>query len=398
MSYSFDKKAHELLPHYTHFNVRNRLLFTGHSHQAWPDVALEGQTEYFHASANLVDKKWDAAFEKTEVLRSYLREFYDDPEGLYCREESTHFLFVSLMSAWDLIQKPKIITTEGEFYSLYRQLARLSETGLDVVKIPAEISDDFVENIRKNLDDKTSAVMISRVYFQSSLINPHLSEIAKLCRKHGVALVIDDYHGTNVVPLSIRDEGLENAFILIGGYKYLQWGEANCFLRFPKDCTLRPVITGWFASFGSLQKKQDFSKPVEFDPGDQRFASGTYDPSSQYRAAKVVEFFKRQSLSSKVLRAGYQEQIGLLKSLFLEQDIDPSAIRLTHNEDVSMNGGFLSLYSAHAVAIRKRLLEKEVFTDARDTILRLGPAPYTTSQQIFDVIGLLSETVSEMQN
>ena len=240
--------------------------------------------------------------------------------------------------------------------------------------------------------------MISRVYFQSSLINPYLTEIASLCRKHGVSLVIDDYHGTNVVPLSIRDEGLEDAFILIGGYKYLQWGEANCFLRFPKDCSLRPVITGWFASFGSLQKKQDFSKPVEFDPGNQRFASGTYDPSSQYRAAKVVEFFKRQSLSSKVLRAGYQEQISLLKSLFLEQDIDPSIIRLTHNEDVNRNGGFLSLYSAHAVAIRKRLLEKEVFTDARDTILRLGPAPYTTSQQIFDVIGLLSETVSEMQN
>ena len=113
MPYTFDKKAHELLPHYTHFNVANRLLFTGHSHQAWPDVALEGQTEYFNDSANLVDKKWDAAFEKTEILRSYLREFYDDPDGLYCREESTHFLFVSLMSAWDLIQKPKIITTEG---------------------------------------------------------------------------------------------------------------------------------------------------------------------------------------------------------------------------------------------------------------------------------------------
>ena len=398
MSYYFDIKAHELLPHYTHFNVANRLLFTGHSHQAWPDVALEGQTEYFHASAELVDKKWDVAFEKTEILRSYLREYYDDPEGLYCREESTHFLFVSLMSAWDLVNKPKIITTEGEFYSLSRQLTRLSEVGLEVVKIPASVDESFVENIRKNLDSNTSAVMISRVYFQSSLINPYLTEIASLCRKHGVSLVIDDYHGTNVVPLSIRDEGLEDAFILIGGYKYLQWGEANCFLRFPKDCSLRPVITGWFASFGSLQKKQDFSKPVEFDPGNQRFASGTYDPSSQYRAAKVVEFFKRQSLSSKVLRAGYQEQISLLKSLFLEQDIDPSIIRLTHNEDVNRNGGFLSLYSAHAVAIRIRLLEKEVFTDARDTILRLGPAPYTTSQQIFDVIGLLSETVSEMQS
>ena len=397
MPYTFDKKAQVLLPHYSHFNVANRLLFTGHSHQAWPDVALEGQTEYFHASAELVDKKWDVAFEKTEILRSYLREYYDDPEGLYCREESTHFLFVSLMSAWDLVNKPKIITTEGEFYSLSRQLTRLSEVGLEVVKIPASVDESFVENIRKNLDSNTSAVMISRVYFQSSLINPYLTEIASLCRKHGVSLVIDDYHGTNVVPLSIRDEGLEDAFILIGGYKYLQWGEANCFLRFPKDCSLRPVITGWFASFGSLQKKQDFSKPVEFDPGNQRFASGTYDPSSQYRAAKVVEFFKKQSLSSKVLRAGYQEQIGLLKNLFLEQDIDPSILRLTHNKDVAMNGGFLSLYSAHAVAIRKRLLEKEVFTDARDTILRLGPAPYTTLEQINEVIGILSETLKEMK-
>jgi kynureninase len=55
------------------------------------------------------------------------------------------------------------------------------------------------------------------------------------------------------------------------------------------------------------------------------------------------------------------------------------------------------LYSAHAVAIRKRLLEKEVFTDARDTILRLGPAPYTTLEQINEVIGILSETLKEMK-
>ena len=397
MHLSFDKKAHELLPYYTHFNVANRLLFTGHSHQAWPDCALEGQIEYFHASANLIDKKWDLAFKKTEVLREYLRTYYDDPTGLYCREESTHFLFVSLMSAWNLVNKPKIITSEGEFYSLARQLARFSEAGLEVVKIPASIDEDFLANIQNNLDNKTSAVMISRVYFQSGLINPHLRDIAKICREQGVPLVIDDYHGTNVVPLSIRDEGLEDTFILIGGYKYLQWGEANCFLRFPKDCTLRPVITGWFASFDSLQKKQDFSKPVEFDPGDQRFASGTYDPSSQFRAAKVVQFFKKQALNSNVLRTGYQEQIGLLRNLFLEKDIDPSIIRLTHNEDVSLNGGFLSLHSPYAVPIRKRLLEKEVFTDARDTILRLGPAPYTTSEQINDVIGILSETVKEIK-
>ena len=27
---------------YSHFDVQTRLLLTGHSHQAWPDVALDG--------------------------------------------------------------------------------------------------------------------------------------------------------------------------------------------------------------------------------------------------------------------------------------------------------------------------------------------------------------------
>ena len=32
-----------LAPHYSRFRVGERLLLTGHSHQAWPDVALEGR-------------------------------------------------------------------------------------------------------------------------------------------------------------------------------------------------------------------------------------------------------------------------------------------------------------------------------------------------------------------
>ena len=398
MSHSFDLKAKELLPHYRHFKVDQRLLFTGHSHQAWPDVALDGQTEYFYASAELVDKKWDLAFQKTEELRAYLRNFYDDPDGWYCREESTHFLFTSLMSSWDLVNKPKIITTDGEFYSLARQLARLSEEGIEIIRIPAEPEELYLDTLKKQIDHSCSAVMISRVYFQSSLINPLIREIAEVCRWHGVPLVIDDYHGTNVVPLSIREEGLEDVFILIGGYKYLQWGEANCFLRFPKDCTLRPVITGWFAAFSSLQKKQDFSKAVAFDPGNQRFASGTYDPSSQFRAAKVVEFFKEQKLHPHILREGYQQQVRLLKNLFIAADLDPNIIRCTHEKEMHHNAGFLSLTSPQAVSIRARLLEKNVFTDARDTTLRLGPAPYTTEQQINEVIAALVETIYELTN
>ncbi len=387
--------AERLIPHYSHFDVANRLLFTGHSHQAWPDVAREGQTEYFDVCACDVDTKWEKSFEKTEILRNYLRDYYDDPDGLYCREESTHFLMVSLLSSFDLKNKPKFITTDGEFHSMDRQLRRLQEEGLEVVSIPTNPDDNFAQRVIKEIDVNTSAIMLSRVYFQTSLVNTHLSDIAAAARIQGIPVIIDDYHGTNVVPLSIREEGLEDCFILIGGYKYLQWGEANCFLRFPKDCELRPVVTGWFAAFSTLEHPRT-NEPVQYDKSDQRFASATYDPSSQFRAAKVVEFFQEQGLTPEVLRKQYESQVGLLRSLFVEKDFDSEVIRLTHNEPLSRNGGFLSLTSPKAREIRADLLSRRIFTDARNEILRLGPAPYITERQIEAVIEELNRSIKNI--
>ena len=51
--------ASALAEHYTHFRVSERLLLTGHSHQAWPDVAFEAQQRAWLDAAQHVDRKWD---------------------------------------------------------------------------------------------------------------------------------------------------------------------------------------------------------------------------------------------------------------------------------------------------------------------------------------------------
>ncbi len=395
MSSSIDKIALRLRPHYSRFRLDDRLLFTGHSHQAWPDVALEGQTEYFHVSADLVDKKWDTAFEKAEVLRNYLRNYYDDPDGLYCLEENTHVLFVSWLSSLDLKNKPRIITTDAEFHSLYRQLHRLEEEGIEIVYVDQHPDEDFADRVAGEMDERTAAVMLSRVYFQSSLINTHLTRIARAAREKDIPVMIDDYHGTNVVPLSVRDADLEDCFILIGGYKYLQWGEGNCFLRFPKSCDYRPAITGWFASFSTLDQPRS-NAPTHYDDGDQRFATGTYDSSSQFRAARVALFFEEQGLTPEVLRSQYHAQVSMLKELFLAKNFDPELIRLTHTESMDLNGGFLSLTSPKARELRADLLEKDVFTDARASIIRFGPAPYITEREIEAAMHELEKSVHQL--
>ena len=58
-----------LAPHYSRFRVSERLLLTGHSHQAWPDVAFEGQIEAWADAAECVDEKWGRAAARSEVTR-----------------------------------------------------------------------------------------------------------------------------------------------------------------------------------------------------------------------------------------------------------------------------------------------------------------------------------------
>lgn len=386
--HEIDELANRLAPHYSRFNVSGRLLFTGHSHQAWPDVALEGLEEAYATAARDVDTKWETAFEKTEVLRGYLRAYYDDPRGRYCRGENTHMLLVSWLSSFDLRARPRVITTDAEFHSMSRQLKRLEEEGLDVRRVSAG-SGSMAEEIDRLLEKPAAAVMLSRVWFESGIVNGQLGEIARVARERGVPLLVDDYHGTNIVPLSLREEGLEDCYLLIGGYKYLQWGEGNCFLRYPPDCGLRPAVTGWFAAFESLDRPREGA--VEYGEGDMRFAGGTYDPSSQFRAAEVVAFFRRHGLTPEVLRGQYLAQLSLMREAFREAGLDPKLIRLRHELPLERNGGFLAFRSPRAREIRAKLLDRGVFTDARGDILRMGPAPYINSVQIRQAMKELAE-------
>ncbi|MGY2062199.1 hypothetical protein ACW9HQ_45600, partial [Nocardia gipuzkoensis] len=62
-----------LAEYYSHFRVADRTLLTGHSHQAWPDVALRGQIEAFTDAAHAVDAKWDLALARADEVRAAFR-------------------------------------------------------------------------------------------------------------------------------------------------------------------------------------------------------------------------------------------------------------------------------------------------------------------------------------
>jgi len=383
-----------LAPHYSRFGVSGRLLLTGHSHQAWPDCGFDGHMRSWLDAAQYVDDKWEHAFVEADRVREGFARLLGDAGGCFALGANTHELVVRLLSALPLRTRPRLVTTDGEFHSIRRQLDRLEEEGLAIVRVPEAPLDSLATRLSRAVDDRTALVLVSAVFFDTGRIARGLADVAASCRRHGSRLLVDAYHALNVVPFSLATEGLGDAFVVGGGYKYCQLGEGNCFLRIPPDTDLRPVVTGWFSEFTVLADQQRAER-VAYGQGGDRFAGATYDPTSHYRAVVVFDFFRERGLAPAFLREVSQHQIGLLASAFDVLDLDPAVLSRDRACPLDDVGGFLALRSPVAAALVRALRARGVSTDARGEVLRLGPAPYLSDRQLRDAIGLLGEVVRE---
>jgi kynureninase len=382
------RSPNAIAAHYSRFRVSERLLLTGHSHQAWPDCALAGQLRAFDDAAEFVDAKWGRAQERADRVRAGFARLLDTAPELLSLGANTHELMVRWLSALPLRERPCIVTSDAEFYSARRLLARLEEEGVRVVRVAARPAASVGERMAEVVDERVAAVIVSTVFFDSAERAGGLAALARSCERQGAALLLDVYHQLNVVPFSLRREGLESAFVTGGGYKYCQLGEGNCFLASPRGCQLRPVITGWFAEFDELESSGGTG--ATHGPLSVRFAGATYDPTSHYRAAEVFDFFEQQGLTPELLREVSQHQIGLLRDEIDRLGLPPEVLA---RADVPLEqlGGFLALRSPRAAQIQRGLESQGVVTDVRGETLRLGPAPYLSDLQLRAAVAALGE-------
>ena len=369
----------ELRQHYKAFLKEGRILLTGHSHQAWPDVAREGLARAFDDAALHVDDKWSRAAEAAHAVQSAVAaQLGGQPENV-ALAASTHDLISRLLSSLDWRKGRHLVTTKGEFHSLRRQLMRLQEEGVEVSWVDPHPLDTLGERLVAELRDDTLAMMSSTVLFETASIVPHLKDAAAEARKRDVLVLLDSYHHFSVVPW---DAVHPDAFVVGGGYKYAQWGEGCGFMRVPADCALRPVITGWFSDFSGLA---DTQTQIRYgNTQADRFAGATYDPASHYRARAVIEHFTAQGLDIQTLR-----EISLRQTQRILDALDGYEV-LTPRE-TERRGGFVTVRIDEASEVVRKLRERNVFVDARTDRLRFGPAPYLLDSEIDEALRIFRE-------
>jgi selenocysteine lyase/cysteine desulfurase len=394
----------------------DRQHFAAHSHHLWPDSSFDGQVQAWNDAALLADRKWDKVMDEIwpEAQAEVAAELGTGQPDAVVFSSNTHDFLIRLVTAAPR-RSPgplKLLTTDGEFHSARRQLARWEEEGwVAVDRIAAEPFDSFSERFLAAAQSGThDFILVSHVMFGSGLIFDEVEALAALGRAEGPWVVIDGYHAFMAIPLPLAGgeeprsgdgAGLSDTdtptplpppasgrgsttFYLGGGYKYAMSGEGCAFLHAPDGFGPRPPMTGWFAEF------EDLSLPpgsVGYAKDASRFLGATFDPSGLYRFTAVRRMLAEHGLTTERISAhvaALQEQ--LLGSIAITS---LAGAELLNPLDGKPHARFLAFRSPDAQRWYKELKAQDCITDVRGDVLRIGFGIYQDGGDVDRLVQLI---------
>jgi selenocysteine lyase/cysteine desulfurase len=369
----------------------DRLHFAAHSHHLWPDASFEGQVQAWNDAAHLADRKWDKVMDEVwpEGQGHVARELGSEMPDAVVFSSNTHDFIVRLVTAAPRRSgQLRILTTDGEFHSARRQLARWEEEGwISVERLPAEpfdsFSDRFLERAQSGEHD---LIFVSQVLFGSGRIFEHVEQLAAMGEPSGPWVVVDGYHAFMAIDRPSGRAPASSAFYLAGGYKYAMAGEGCAFMHAPPAFGPRPPVTGWYAEF------EDLSLPpgsVGYAKDARRFLGATFDPSGLYRFNAVQRMLQENGLTTARISAHVAElQRQLLGSL------DSTALgsaELLNPIGDGPHARFLAFRSPSAQHWYEALLAHDVVTDVRGEVLRIGFGIYQDESDVERLVRILGE-------
>lgn len=364
----------------------DRLHFAAHSHHLWPDASHDGQMDAWSDAARFADHKWDRVMGSiwVEAQTQVAQELHLPDPGTISFSSNTHDFLVRIFSAIE--HRPvRVLSTDGEFHSFRRQIARWVENG-DVIH-EAVAPDSLVSAAQGGNYD---LIFTSHVLFNSGAIISDLPALAALAKPGGPWVVIDGYHGFMAIPTDLSAIS-DRVFYLAGGYKYAMAGEGVCFLHAPPGFASRPVVTGWYAAFEDINAPPD---SPGYAPDGRRFLGSTFDPSGLYRFIAVRAMLEVEELTTTAI----SDYVMQLQQHFLSASPLPM-MTLLNPLDARPHARFLAFKGDNATALNDALAAQDVVTDVRGDVLRVGFGIYHDVEdvdrlvEVINSVGLQKEEI-----
>ncbi|MBL0923819.1 MAG: aminotransferase class V-fold PLP-dependent enzyme [Sphingomonadaceae bacterium] len=358
--------------------VPERLHFAAHSHHLWPDASHEGQMDAWADAAHLADNKWELVMGLlwSEAQGHVASELRLPDRTTVSFSPNTHDFLLRIFSAIDRAPV-RVLSTDGEFHSFRRQMARWVESG--VVMWDQAGPDVLAQAARAGDYD---LIFASHVLFSSGAIID-IEPLAALAGPQGPWVVIDGYHGFMAIPTDLSTVA-DRIFYLAGGYKYAMAGEGVCFLHAPPEFARRPAITGWYAEFDDLAQPPG---SVGYASDGRRFLGSTFDPSGLYRFCAVRAMLEVEGLSTRVIC----DHVTRLQQLFLSEARMPD-MQLLNPLDDGPHARFLAFKGSGASKLHDSMAKHHVVTDVRGDVLRIGFGIYQDESDV-DRLTVILKTI-----
>lgn len=265
----------------------------------------------------------------------------------------------------------RVLLARSEFPTDCHVWLAQERRGAEVVWVEGQRSADE-DAYLEAVDTRTAVVSASRVsYLDGAALDAHA--LAAGCREAGAWCVLDDYHGSGVVPIDVHEVGCD---ALVGGpLKYLLGGPGVAFLYVRRDrvAELEPLVTGWFsqADFFAFD-----NSALDWPDTAQRFALGTPAPAAVFAAAAGLDL---------ILEIGVdriRDRVTELTSYLIER-ADEEGYPVRTPRAPERRGGMVAIGVEDSEAVLETLLRQErVIVDERHGALRICPHVYSSEDDV----------------
>ncbi|HZC38829.1 MAG TPA: aminotransferase class V-fold PLP-dependent enzyme [Sphingomicrobium sp.] len=368
----------------------DRLHFAAHSHHLWPDASFEGQMEAWNDAARLADRKWDKLMGEVwpEAQAHVARELGTGIPDSVVFSSNTHDFLIRLVTAAPRREPGplRVLTSDGEFHSARRQLARSVEEGwITLEQVATEPFGSFSERfLAAGQSGEHDLILVSKVLFGSGRTFDRVEELAGLGREEGPWVVVDGYHAFMALDRPFGAEAAGSAFYLGGGYKYAMAGEGCAFMHAPPGFGPRPPVTGWFAEFEDLSL---LPGQVGYAKDASRFLGATFDPSGLYRFNAVQRMLQENGLTTARMSTYVT---GLQQQLLDAIGGRPLAkAELLNPLDGAPHARLLAFRSPDAQRWYTELKAQNCITDVRGDVLRIGFGIYQDEEDVERLLQLV---------
>ena len=360
-----------------------RLHFAAHSHHLWPDAAYAGHMAAWADACALADRKWEKIFGQIipQAQANIAHELnLPDPRSI-ALAPSTHELLVRVFSSKPAGRPLDVLTSDGEFHAFRRQAARWEEDGLIRRRIVAtEPFASFTERFLAAMGEQAPDIaFVSHVMFKTGLRFDGIEQLAAFAEPDRTWVVIDGYHSFMAMPVDLSGVA-GRVFYLGGGYKYAMAGEGAAYLHAPPGFAPRPANTGWFAEFSAIEAKPG---AIAYAADGLRFMGATFDATGLYRFNAACAMLMGEGLDTAKISA----HVDALRDRLERAIVAGEAGVLAQGEILRPNAQgprarFLALREPRATQWKAALMAKNIITDARDDVLRIGLGLYHDEEDI----------------